>query len=311
MKKEEILEILDEALEYAREYIPLGEVATYIPELGKADPNELGICLHTKDGHKFSVGDTDVRFTIQSISKLITLAVALERLGREKVFSKVGMEPSGEAFNSLIDLDLGINKPKNPMINSGAITITSLILEHVTFEELLEFARELCMDPDMDINMDVYNSEMNNISRNKSIAYLLESKGIIETDVEKTLKLYTKMCSIEVTAESLANFGLILASDGVNPITEKRLLSTGVVHVLKTIMLMCGMYDASGEFAVKVGIPTKSGVAGGLISVVDKLMGIGIYSPPLDKKGNCIVGKPLLERLSRKFELHIFARHKI
>lgn len=311
MNQKEIINILEYAVEEGRKAIPNGNVATYIPELAKADKNKLGLCIYAKNGYHFSLGDTKDRFTIQSISKIISLAMAIELYGVDYVFSKVGMEPSGEAFNSLVELDLNSDKPFNPMINSGALTISSMLLGKKSFEEMLEFSRTLCIDSEIDINEAVYNSEMNNISRNRSIAYLLESKKIIESDVEKSLELYTKMCSLNVTAESLANLGMILASDGINPNNGERLLHTNTVHIIKTIMLTCGMYDGSGEFAVHVGIPTKSGVGGGLLSVVDELMGIGIYSPSLDEKGNCIVGRPLLEYISRKLNLHIFDRHEL
>lgn len=311
MEKKEVMSILEAAMEKGREVIPYGEVATYIPELGKADKNKLGLCIYTKDGVRYSTGDTKDRFTIQSISKIISLAAALEIHGMHKVFSKVEMEPSGEAFNSLVELDLNSDKPFNPMINSGAITISSMLVGNTSFDKMLDFSRKLCMDPDIEFNEPVFRSEMNNISRNRSIAYLLESKKIIESSVEDSLDIYTKMCSMDVTAESLANLGAVLASDGINPITNERLLSTETVHIIKTIMLTCGMYDGSGEFAVHVGIPTKSGVGGGLLSVVDKLMGLGIYSPALDYKGNCIAGRPLLEYLSKELKLHIFDRHKL
>lgn len=311
MNQESLTEILEKAVEAGRKAIPYGEVATYIPELGKADKNKLGLCLYTKDGNRYSIGDTKDRFTIQSISKIISLAAAIELCGIDAVFSKVGMEPSGEAFNSLVELDLNSDKPFNPMINSGALTISSLLVDKKSFDEMLELSQRLCLDPDIEINDAVFKSEMNHLSRNRSIAYLLESKGIIESDVEQSLELYIKMCSLNVTAESLANLGMILASDGINPNTGMRLLNTSTVHIIKTIMFTCGMYDGSGEFAVHVGIPTKSGVGGGLLSVVDKLMGIGIYSPSLDEKGNCIAGRPLLEHLSKKFKLHIFDRHKL
>lgn len=308
MNRKEIDAILEEAIALGKEVIPQGEVASYIPELSKADKNHLGLCIYTKDGRRYSIGNTDVRFTIQSISKIITLAVALESCGPEEVFAKVDVEPSGEAFNSLIDLDTTSGKPKNPMINSGALTVTSLLLNKTTFSEMKVFTRKLCQDPEIEIDKAVYNSERANISRNRAIAYLLESKGIIESDVEDTLELYTKMCSLSVTAETLANLGLILANDGIDPTTNARLLKTETVHIIKTIMLTCGMYDSSGEFAVHVGVPTKSGVGGGLVSTVDKEMGIGIFSPSLDEKGNCIAGRPVLEHLSKELKLHIFER---
>lgn len=300
--------ILEKAMEIGRSVIPDGEVATYIPELGKADKNKLGIFIHTVDGQKYSIGNTDERFTIQSISKIISYALVLESYDFNYVFEKVGMEPSGEAFNSLIELDLNSNRPFNPMINSGALTVASLLLPKFSFDDIHAISRRLCMDPDIGFDEDVYNSEMSHISRNRAIAYLLESKGIIENNVEDTLKLYTKLCSMTVTAETLANFGLVLANGGINPVNGFRMLSEPVVKIIKTIMLTCGMYDSSGEFAVRVGIPTKSGVGGGLLSAVDKAMGIGIFGPSLDEKGNCIAGKAVLEYLSNKLDLHFLNR---
>lgn len=300
-------EILEHAMELARQEIPFGETASYIPELGRVNKNQLGVSIFTCDGVRESVGDTQVRFTIQSISKVITLAVALEKCGFYKVFEKVGMEPSGDAFNSLVKLDVSSDHPFNPMINSGAIAITSYLLPLVSFDDMLEITRQLCMDPDIVMDGNVYQSEMNHLSRNRAIAYLLESKGIIAMDsVQDTLDLYVRMCSLSVTAESLAGFGLVLAANGIHPVTGKRLLDENVVKVVKTIMLTCGMYDGSGEFAVHVGIPSKSGVGGGILSVVDHRMGIGIFGPSLDGKGNSIAGRHILRHLSKELNLHLF-----
>lgn len=311
MDQQKVLSVLENAYKKGKFVTPNGNVATYIPELGKADKYDLGISIFTVDGQKFKIGKTDLRFTIQSISKIITLIMALEHLGVDKVFSKVGMEPSGEAFNSLVELDLNSNKPFNPMINSGALTVSSLMLPEFSFEEMTEYARKVCLDPEIQMNEAVFTSEMNHVSRNRAIAYLLESKGIIENDVEKSLELYTKMCSLNVSAESLSNFGMILAADGVNPATGEKLMNSQAVEIAKTIMLTCGMYDGSGEFAVYVGIPTKSGVGGGLLSVADGKMGIGIYGPSLDEKGNCIAGRPVLEYLSKELGLHLFKRNQL
>lgn len=295
-------------MEEGREEIPFGETASYIPELGRADKSQLGVSVFTCDGIRESVGDTNVRFTIQSISKVITLAMALEKCGFYKVFEKVGMEPSGDAFNSLVKLDISNNYPYNPMINSGAIAISSYLAPIADFEEILDFSRKLCMDDEITMNGDVYQSEMNHLSRNKAIAYLLESKGIIAPgSVQETLDFYVRMCSLSVTAESLANFGLVLAMDGIHPVTGERLLDESITKVVKTIMLTCGMYDGSGEFAVHVGIPTKSGVGGGLLSVVNHRMGIGIFGPSLDAKGNSIAGRHILKSLSRELKLHMFS----
>lgn len=300
-------EILEHAMELARQEIPFGETASYIPELGRVNKNQLGVSIFTCNGVRESVGDTQVRFTIQSISKVITLAVALEKCGFYKVFEKVGMEPSGDAFNSLVKLDVSSDHPFNPMINSGAIAITSYLLPLVSFDDMLEITRQLCMDPDIVMDGNVYQSEMNHLSRNRAIAYLLESKGIIAMDsVQDTLDLYVRMCSLSVTAESLAGFGLVLAANGIHPVTGKRLLNENVVKVVKTIMLTCGMYDGSGEFAVHVGIPSKSGVGGDILSVVDHRMGIGIFGPSLDSKGNSIAGRHILRHLSKELNLHLF-----
>ncbi|MEG2427294.1 MAG: glutaminase A [Clostridium sp.] len=299
--------ILEQAMEAGREEIPLGEVASYIPELGHADKNHLGICILTKDGEIYEAGDTMVRFTIQSISKVISLAAALQHCGFEKVFEKIGMEPSGDAFNSLLKLDMSSDYPCNPMINSGAIAVASYLSPVVSFEEMLEYAKKLCMDPDIVLDEKIYHSEMTHSARNRAIAYLLESKGIIESDVEKSLELYVKMCSLSITARSLAGLGLVLANGGIHPKTGERLLDSNVVRAVKTIMLTCGMYDGSGEFAVHVGMPSKSGVGGGILSVVDKKMGIGIYGPALDEKGNSIAGRYMLKYLSDMLHLHMFA----
>ena len=306
MTYDESLEIVKKAMEIARQIIPKGKVADYIPELGKADPNQLGICIYPLKGEKIELGDYQTRFTIQSISKVISLCVALELFGSERIFEKVSAEPSGEAFNSLVELDLNSNKPYNPLINSGALAIAGMLIEEVSFHDMLRFSRELCSDSGIELDRKVYDSEMATCSRNRAIAYLLESKAIIESDVEDALRFYTKMCSLSVTAESLANFANLIANDGVGNITGKRYLSSETVQTLKTLMLTCGMYDGSGTYALQVGIPTKSGVGGGLLAVSDKRAGIGVFGPSLDAKGNSIAGCRLMQEISRKLHLCLF-----
>lgn len=299
-------DIVAKAWEQAKAKTCEGKLATYIPELGKGDPDMLGICVHKTDGTRISIGDTDVRFTVQSISKLFTLAIALEEFGFDNVFSKVGMEPSGEAFNSFIRLEREESLPANPMVNTGAICLSSLLVSKITFDEMLEKVRLLCQDDDIVLNKNVYMSEMNNISRNRAIAYLLDSKGFIQSDVERSLHLYVKICSLNVTAESLASFGLILANRGVDIKSGKRILEEETVRIVKTIMMTCGMYDGSGEFAMRVGLPSKSGVGGGIMSVASDNMGIGIFAPALDPKGNSVAGQYLLELLSKELKLNMF-----
>lgn len=303
---DETVQIVREAMEVARQEIPKGAVADYIPELGKADPNQLGICIYPIQGEKIKLGDCDKRFTIQSISKIISLCVALELFGPQKLFEKVEAEPSGEAFNSLVELDLNSNKPYNPLINSGAIAVAGMLIEEVSFHDMLRFAKELCDDDDIVLNKTVYESEMSTCSRNRAIAYLLESKNIIESDVEDALRFYTKMCSLDVTAESLANFANRLANDGVGNVSGRRYLSSENMRIVKTLMLTCGMYDGSGTYAVQVGIPTKSGVGGGLLAVSDKRAGIGVFGPSLDAKGNSIAGCRLLKEIAGKLRLSLF-----
>lgn len=203
--------VLAQAVAAARPAAELGQTASYIPELSKVDKHQLGACVFTADGGRFSAGDTKVRFSIQSISKVISLAAALELCGFETVFAQVGMEPSGDAFNAMGKLEAAGSSPSNPMINAGAIAVDSYLEPKISFDKMLAFTRKLCMDPEIVLDEKVYHSEMSNISRNRAIAYLLENKGVIRSDVERTLDFYVRMCSLSVTAESLAGLGLLLA----------------------------------------------------------------------------------------------------
>ena len=245
-----------------RSWTGQGRVADYIPELKKADRDAFGICLMKKDGTVLSYGDVETRFSMQSISKTVTLAAALHKFGFVKTFSHVHMEPSGDSFNSIIKLDTASNLPYNPMINAGAIQVVSLLAGECSFEELLALTRELCMDDGITLNRAVYESESQTGDRNRAIAYLLKSKGVLQADPEKTLDLYFKMCSLNVTAKSLAGLGLILANDGRNPFTGKQLIDPRYIRTVNSILFTCGMYDGSGEFGAKVGIPAKSGFSG-------------------------------------------------
>ncbi len=294
------------AWEHGRQYLLQGKVADYIPELGKANPVYLGLCIKTPDGQTIEYGDVEQRFSMQSISKVVALATALQHRGFDDVFSHVMMEPSGDAFNSILKLDTASNRPFNPLINAGAIEIVNLLAPSFSFEELLDFTRAICMDEEIVLNEAVYHSEFDTGDRNRAIGYLLKSKEVLEGDVLKTVDLYFKLCSLSVTARSLAGLGLILANGGVDPQSGIRLLSAQTVRTVKTLMLTCGMYDRSGEFAVRVGLPCKSGVGGGIMSSVENRMGIGTYGPALDEKGNSIGGGYALEYLSHALHLHIF-----
>lgn len=298
------------AWEFGRCDLSQGRVADYIPELGKADPSQLGVCVKTMEGQTIEYGDVEQRFTMQSICKVVSLAVALQCVGEKKVFAHVSMEPSGDAFNSIIKLDTVSNRPFNPMINAGAISVVSLLTEHFRFEQLLDCVRKLCQDDQITVDEAVYQSERSTGNRNRAIGYMLKSKGVLEGDVPKAVDLYFRLCSLSINTRSLAGLGLVLANGGVEPSGGMRYLDEQVVRTVKTLMLTCGMYDGSGEFAVHVGIPSKSGVGGGIMSCVQDRMGIGTYGPALDDKGNSVGGRRMLEYLSRQLHLHILGSHR-
>lgn len=302
--------MLNEIVEINRRHTSNGNVASYIPDLGKACKEDLGICIIDKDNKIYTAGEYDTKFTIQSVSKPIVLAMALMDNDWSHVFSKVGMEPSGDPFNSIMKLEMNdTKKPCNPMINAGAIVTTSLIKGDSVEEKeerMLNFFRKIAKNDKLSINYDVYNSEKRTGDRNRAMAYLLKNDGFIEGDVEEVLDLYFKQCSIEIDTVDLARIGINLATYGVDIETGERVLSESVSRMVKTFMVTCGMYDASGEFAIRVGIPAKSGVGGGILASVPNRMGIGVYGPSLDKKGNSIAGLRVLEDLSRMLKLNIF-----
>lgn len=301
--------LLEAVLENNKHYTKEGKLATYIPELAKANPDALGISLITLDGEEYSAGDFETRFTIQSISKVITLMLALLDNGRDRVFSKVGVEPTADAFNSIINLETkDIQKPLNPMINAGAIATVSLIpgSSEESFNRILSFTRKITGNPFIDINHDVYESEKTTGHRNRALAYFMKSMGVIEGDVEQVLEVYFKQCSMEASCKDIARIGAMLANDGVLPWSGERAVPRNVARIVKTIMVTCGLYDASGQFAVEVGIPAKSGVGGGILAAIPGRMGIGVYGPALDLKGNSVGGIKVLSELSRELDLSIF-----
>jgi glutaminase len=284
-----------------------GSVANYIPELALANPDWFGICVMTADGQMFEVGDCQQLFTIQSISKAFVFGLALEDHGREYVNSKVSVEPTGEAFNSIV-LDEETNRPYNPMVNAGAIAIADLIHGKNGTERLKRLLEMLkrYTGRDHDINFPVFLSEKSTGYRNKAMAYLMLNFGMISDKVDETLDFYFQQCSVLVNAKDLAMMAATLANGGVNPITKERAIDERYVQDVISVMLTCGMYDASGEWAYRVGIPAKSGVGGGITAVVPGRLGIGTFSPPLDAKGNSLRGIKVCEDLSKDFGLHLF-----
>jgi len=284
-----------------------GAVATYIPELGKANPNDFGICLVSADGRVFETGNCDQAFTIQSISKPFTFGIAIDEVGHDKVFQRVGVEPSGEPFNS-IQLETGTNRPFNPMVNAGAISVTAMLhalygdqtFEHVRLKLSAAAGRHLEMDDS------VYTSESSTGHRNRAIAHLLLNFGMVHDEAEAALDVYFKQCSILVTCRDLATMAATLANMGTNPVTGDHVFHHSCVKDVLSIMFTCGMYDYSGQWAYQVGVPAKSGVSGGVMAVVNRQMGVATFSPPLDKYGNSVRGIGAFTELAARLGLHAF-----
>lgn len=284
-----------------------GEVATYIPELAKAPPDGFAISFATIDGEVFSVGDSDTAFSIQSVSKPFSYAGALQRLGEAAVLKKVGVEPTGDAFNSIV-LDEGNNRPFNPMVNAGAIAVSALA-EGDTPEARWDSTHALFSrfaGRSLDVDAAVWNSESATGHRNRAIAYLMLNTGMIDRDPEEVLDLYFRQCALLVTAPDLALMGATLANNGVNPRTGEVLLGPEEVRDVLTLMMSCGMYDYAGEWSYEVGLPAKSGVSGGVLAILPGQLSIAIWSPRLDEIGNSVRGIAACRRISRDFGLHLF-----
>jgi len=305
-KSDELTQLVEEAKRYTKD----GKVADYIPELGNADPDDLSIAINYPDGRCISAGDIDSKITLQSISKVISLALVLMERGSRYVFERVGMEPTGDPFNSIAKLEtMAPAKPLNPMINAGALVVTHMIKGDSVedrFNRLLGFIQELAGDPSVAYSEKVARSEFESAHLNRALCYFLKQHNIITEDVEALMDLYTKQCAIEMNCLDLARIGMIFAMDGVDPLNGKRIMPEDVARICKTFMVTCGMYNASGEFAIKIGIPAKSGVSGGIMGAVPGKFGIGIFGPALDEKGNSVAGLKLLELLSKNYQLSMF-----
>jgi glutaminase len=297
-------------VEASRGLAAQGETADYIPELSHAPKHALGLSLLSLSGRQIEAGDFRLPFTLQSISKVFTLMLALMDRGEEAVFEKVGMEPTGDEFNSMLKLELvEPGKPFNPLINAGAIVICSLLRgssSQEKAERILAFVRQLAGDPAIAVNEGIYRSEASTAHRNRSLAYFLKDNRVLENDVESTLDVYFRQCSIEVTCRQVARMALILANNGSNPETGQVFVPRRYVQIAKSFMVTCGMYNASGEFAIQVGIPAKSGVSGGIMALVPGELGIGLVGPALNNKGNSITGVRLLQQLSARYDWSIF-----
>jgi glutaminase len=283
-----------------------GDVATYIPELAKANPDHFGVAVVGVDGNVYEAGETSAEFTIQSISKAFVFGLAVETHGRDAVLKRVGVEPSGDAFNSL-ELRSS-RKPFNPMINAGAITDTGMVMGASVKERMNKILRLLSDAAGRELRVDesVYRSEKETGHRNRAIGHLLKNVDLIDGEVDEVLDLYFQQCSVLLNARDLAVMGATLANLGTNPVTGKEVLSFDSVRDVLSVMFTCGMYDFAGEWAFRVGIPAKSGVGGGILAVINRQLGIGTYSPRLDSMGNSVRGIRLCTDLAEELGLHVF-----
>src|SRR5258707_1782985 len=282
-----------------------GTVADYIPELGKADPAHFGISLATLDGHVYEVGATKIPFTIQSMSKPFVFALGLDTLGAARVESVIGVEPSGDPFNSIrLNAD---THPYNPMVNAGAIACTGLI-HQAKGDGAFEYIRQALgrfAGRELDVDEAVYASESATGDRNRAIGYLLRNSAVIKDDVSKVLEVYFRQCSVLVTARDIAIMAATLANRGINPVTGEQVMTPYAIARTLSVMTSSGMYDYAGEWIYRVGIPAKSGVGGGILAALPARLGLGSYSPKLDGHGNSVRGIKVCEALSAHYDLHM------
>lgn len=298
--------ILDEIYAEVRSLRGQGEVADYIPALANVDPGKFGIALETIEGECIQVGDASERFSIQSISKVFNLALGVRIVG-DQVWERVGIEPSGNPFNSLVQLEVEKGIPRNPFINAGALVVTDILLDHLDKpnEEMLQFVEKLrCSD--VHYNEEVVKSEREHGYTNTALLNFMKAYGNINHDIDQVLDAYYHQCSIEMGCAGLASSFLFLANGGVVPGSGKRVLTASQAKRINAIMLTCGFYDQAGVFAYLVGLPGKSGVGGGIVAVIPGKLAISVWSPELNKHGNSILGIKVLELFTTRTGLSIF-----
>ncbi len=289
-----------------------GQVADYIPELATADPDLYGVALASVHGRVYTAGDCSAPFTIQSVSKPFVYALALEDLGLDAVSTHIDFEPSGEPFNA-ISLDEASGRPSNPLINAGAIVSTSLVRAGGPEERFGRIRERLSAFAGRELELDeaVYESESSTGDRNRALAHLAASSGVLAAPVTESVDTYFRQCSLIVTARDLAVMGATLANSGVNPVTGETVIHESTAMTVLSVMATCGMYDDSGEWMVRVGLPAKSGVGGGIVAVQPAEFGIGTFSARLDARGNSVRGIAALQDLSNTFGLHLLNHHRV
>ncbi|MGO2967175.1 glutaminase [Psychrobacter sp. AOP22-C1-22] len=306
-------QILDDiAAEMASE-TDRGKVADYIPQLAHVDPNQFGIAVATPDGQVYTAGDADTLFSIQSISKIFTLTIGLGKLG-DALWTHVGREPSGDPFNSIMVLEKESGRPRNPFINAGAIAVVDAIMmghePKAILGEILQFVHFIADDDSIRFDHKVAVSEMQHKDRNAALAHFMNAFDRLKHDVDKILGVYFHQCSIAMSCQQLARAGLFLVSNGVNQHTGVRVINAERSRRINSLMMMCGHYDGSGEFAYRVGLPGKSGVGGGILTIAPGKGSIAVWSPGLDHVGNSKLGLKALEMLVEKTGWSVFANEK-
>ena len=296
-----------EILQEINQHQERGDVANYIPELGKINPNKFGVCLTTIDGEETGIGDFEERFSIQSIAKVLALALAYKQNG-EKLWKRVGVEPSGTPFNSLVQLESDSGIPRNPFINAGALVISDILVSNFENpkQEFLEFVHGISGNDEISFCSKIAESEKQYGFRNAALVNLMKAFGNIENEVDEVLDFYFNLCSIEMNCRELSNAYLFFAANGIAPHSGKRILTISRTKRINAVMQLCGFYDEAGEFSFRVGLPGKSGVGGGIIAIHPGKYSIAVWSPKLNKKGNSYKGMKFLELFTTKTESSIF-----
>lgn len=300
--------LLDEILEEVRPLIGQGKVADYIPALASVPNDKLGIAIFTNDGQVIKSGDADERFSIQSISKVLSLTLAMCLYSEKELWSRVGKEPSGHAFNSMIQLEVEQGIPRNPFINAGAIVVADMLQTRLSAPRLrlLDFTRQLSGDPLISYDKIVAASEMMHSDRNAAIAYLMRAFGNFENEVIPVLNSYFHACALKMNCVDLAKTFSYLANKGHSIVSGEDVITPSQSKQLNALLATCGLYDGAGDFAYRVGMPGKSGVGGGIVAVIPGEMSIAVWSPELDKSGNSLAGTAVLELLTKKLGRSIF-----
>lgn len=302
--------ILSEIVNEITPYFGEGKVADYIPALAEVDPNQFAMSLTLFDGTHYGVGDYENAFSIQSISKVFTFTLALDAYGYE-LYRRIGREPSGSAFNSLVQLEYESGIPRNPFINAGAINVTDALISHhgssaKTYKHILDFIRTIADDTGIENDPEVAESEMNHGYRNRALANLMKSFGNLDNDILEVVRTYFVHCAIAMNSRQLSRAMLYLANHGKDPLTGHHFITPQQAKRINAVMLTCGHYDASGDFAFQVGLPGKSGVGGGIVAIIPKLMGLCVWSPALNAQGNSLIGTKALELFTSKTGYSIF-----